>query len=129
MPKRMPRTTTPLNARLPAHDLKISFRVPHRHGRSRPRGKDARMVVLPEIPVQALSQLNAHWYESLFVALSLNAKHEVVEVHILARQAEHLAYPESAVKGDEPHSMRAGLITADGLPVHKRLDVLRAKRR
>ncbi len=100
--------------------LKISLRVPHRNRLSRARGKDARMVVLPEIPMERLSKLNAHWYESLFIALSLNSKNQVVQVHILTRQAQNLAYPQAAVKGRKRHGMRPSFITPDGLPASER---------
>jgi hypothetical protein len=129
MSQRMPRSSHSHNAGLPAHDLKISSRVPHRQGRTAPRGKQSRVLVLSEVPVQSLAQLNAHWYESLFVALAVNQKNEVVEVHILARQAQQLAYPHAGVQRDHGDSVSTGLITADGLPVYKPVDMLRVKRR
>ena len=92
MSQRMPRSPNARNSGLPAHDLKISLRVPNR-GRSAVFGsKDKRVVVFGKVPVKRLAQLNAHWYESLFVALSVNAKNEVVQVHILARDAQQLVY-------------------------------------
>jgi hypothetical protein len=85
MTKRMPTRSHTRDAGLPAHDLTISFRVPHRQGRAGFRAKDPRVVVLGKVPVKDLAQLNAHWYESMFIALSLDAKNQVVEVHVLAR--------------------------------------------
>lgn len=129
MTKRMPRTTNTRDAGLPAHDLKISFRVPHRKGRSSSRAKDSRILMLGKMPVQDLAQFNAHWYESLFVALSVNQKNEVVQVHILARQAQQLAYPQAGVEGDKGNGVRPRFVTPDGLPVYKPADLVRAKRR
>jgi hypothetical protein len=125
----MPRSSHPNNAGLPAHDLKISSRVPHRQGRTTPRGKQSRVFLLGEVTVQNLAKLNAHWYESLFVALAVNQENEVVEVHILARQAQQLAYPHAGIKRDQGDSVRTGLITPDGLPVYKPVNMLRVKRR
>jgi hypothetical protein len=85
-------------------------------------------AVFGKVPVQDLAQLNAHWYESLFIAFAVNQKDEVVEVHILAREAEQLAYPQPGVKRDQGDSMGTGFVTADGLPVYKPGNVLWAKR-
>lgn len=45
------------------------------------------------MPVKDLAQPNAHWYELLVVALSVDAENQLVEIHILARKAKQLAYP------------------------------------
>ena len=129
MSQRMPRSSHANNAGLPAHDLKISLRVPHRQRRAVARGKQPRVLLLGEVPVQNLAQLNAHWYESLFVALAMDEKNHVVEVHILARQAQQLAYPKAGIKRNHGDSVRTNLITPDGLPVFKPVDMLRVKRR
>jgi hypothetical protein len=125
----MPRSPNTSDAGLPAHDLKISLRVPRRQYRTAPRGKQPRVLLLGQMPVQHLAQLNAHWYESLFVGLAVNQKNEVVEVHILARQAKQLAYPQAGVKRNQGNGMRTGFVTPDGLPVYKAVNVVRAKRR
>ena len=129
MTKRMPTRSHPRDSGLPTHDLKISFRVPHRQRRAGFGAKDSRVVVLGKMPVKDLAQLNAHWYESLFVALSVNAKDEVVQVHILARQAQQLAYAQAGVQGDKGNRVRPRFVTLDGLPVYKPADLLHAKRR
>jgi hypothetical protein len=129
MTKRMPRCANTRDAGLPAHDLKISFRIPDGQGRSVTRAKDFRVLVLGKVPVQDLAQLNAHWYESLFVALSVNQKNEVVQVHVLARQAQQLAYPQAGIQSDEGDDVRPSLITPDGLPVYKPVDLLQVERR
>jgi hypothetical protein len=59
----------------------------------------------------------------------VNQKNEVIEVHILARQAQQLAYPHAGVKRNHGDGVRTNLITPDGLPVYKPVDVLRVKRR
>ena len=125
----MPRRPNTSDAGLPAHDLKISLRVPHRQRRAVARGKQPRVLLLGEVPVQNLAQLNAQWYESLFVALAMDEKNHVVEVHILARQAQQLAYPKAGIKRNHGDSVSTGLITADGLPVYKPVDMVRSKRR
>jgi hypothetical protein len=97
----MPRTTNTRDAGLPAHDLTISFRIPHRHGAADFGAEHLRELVLGKVPIHDLAQLNAHWYESLFVALSVNQKNEVIQVHVLARQTQHLAYPQAGIQSDE----------------------------
>ena len=129
MSQRMPRTTHASDAGLPAQDLEISFRVPYTQRGSRYGAKHPRLLMVGHIPKQDLAQLNAHWYESLFVALAVNKKNEVVKVHIFARQAQQLAYPHTGVQRHKGNGVRADLITADGLPVYKFGDLLPAKRR
>lgn len=129
MSQSMPRSPNAGDASLLAHDLKISLRVPNRQRRAAPSAKQPRVLVIGKVPIQRLAQLNAHWYESLFVALSVNAENEVVEVHILARQAKQLAYPHAGVECDEGDEVRPSLVTPDGLPVYKPADLLRVKRR
>jgi len=118
----MPRRSNARNAELPAHDLKISFRIANRNPRARLRGKNQRMRVIGHVPVQHLAQLNAYWYESLFVAFSLNAKNEVVEVHILARAAPQLAYLQSSVQSNEHDGVSARLIPPGGLELDNPFD-------
>ena len=76
-----------------------------------------------------MAKLHAHRYESLFVALAVNSENQVVEVHILAREAKQLAYPKTTVEGGDGEDVVSGLVTPDGLPVYYALDLRRAKRR
>src|SRR5262245_29320909 len=128
MPKSMKRSPDSSNVELPAHDLKITLRVPHRHHRARLRRKDARMLVLGKVPIQRLAELNAHWYEALFVALSLNLEHHVVEVHILARKSQDLIQPKAGIKRNHAGNPDPRFVTPDGLPVRDTFDLLRAER-
>jgi len=52
--------------------------------------KHKAVLMARQVPVQHLAQLNAHWYDSFFIALSFDQKREAVQVHILARQAKQL---------------------------------------
>jgi len=85
--------------------------------------------MLGKVPVQDLAQPNAHWYESLFVALSVNLKDKIVEVHILARQTQQLTYPHPSIQGHERDGVCPSFVTLDGLPVYKPVDLVRRKRR
>jgi hypothetical protein len=85
--------------------------------------------VVGKVAIEALSQLNAHCSESVFVALSLNAQNEIVEVHLLAREAQQLAYAQPGVQGNGSDDVRPSLLTPDGLPLFKPMNLLRAKRR
>jgi hypothetical protein len=42
------------------------------------------MLALGKVTVKQLTQLNAHWYEAVFIALSYNPKRKVLEVNINA---------------------------------------------
>jgi hypothetical protein len=117
MSQRVPRSPDPNNACLPAHDVKVSFRIVNAKRRSSGSRKKQRVLVLGQVPVQDLAEFNAHWYESLFVALAMNTQNEVVQVHILARKAQQLAYPKSRVQGNQRNGMSPSLITPDGLPL------------
>jgi len=125
----MPTLPNANNAGLLAHDLEITLRVPYRQRRSRAGAKHSRVFVVGEVPVQDLAKLNAHWYEPLFVALSVNAKDEVVKVHIFARQAQQLAYPHSGIQRHKGDGVRAKLVTPDGLPAYQAVNLRHAKRR
>ncbi len=65
----------------------------------------------------------------VMLAFSMNAKNEVVQVHILARQAQQLAYPHTGVQGGDGDDLCPRFITPDGLPVYYPLHLLRTKRR
>jgi hypothetical protein len=90
--------------------------------------RQARVVVLGEVPVKDLAQINAHWYESLFVALSVDPDNHVVEVHVMARQAQNLLNPHPSVKGGNCKRGDARFVTPDGLEVNYPPDVVRRKR-
>jgi hypothetical protein len=111
----------------PHMTLKSRSEFPHGERGAGSGAEDTCLVVLGEVPVQDLAQLNANWYESLFVALTMNAKNEVVEVHVLAREAKQLPYPQAGVQGHKGNGVRPGLITPDGLPVYKPIDLLRSE--
>jgi hypothetical protein len=59
---------------------------------------------------------------------SVNPQNEVVQVHILAREAKQLAYLKADVQRCKGDDVRPSLITPDGLPVYKPMDLLRGKR-
>ena len=80
-----------------------------------------------EVPVQDLAKLNAHWYDSLFVALPLDQKSQAVEVHIFARKAQQLVYPKAAIERSQRQSVNTGLIASERLAVYETSDMLRAE--
>src|SRR5687767_14770409 len=88
VPKRMERATYTSDAELAAYSLKITKSVPFRKLTAFLRAKDKVMLMAGKVPVQDLAKLNAHWYDSLFVALSYDTKRQAVQIHILAREAQ-----------------------------------------
>ena len=81
-----------------------------------------------EMSVENLAELNAHWYQSFVVALSLDPKTEVVKVHISAKKAEQFVQPQPGIEGGQDNGTQAHSRTLDGLVIHQPLDVLRPKR-
>jgi hypothetical protein len=83
--------------------------------------------VLGQITKQQLAELNAHWSESVLVSLSVDPKHQVVEVHIRAAQVEKLLNPHPAIKVGKGRNSRPHFTTPDGLPVYYSGDRLTGK--
>ena len=128
MTTRMKRTPHAGNAEGSAQFLKISKKISLRKLRALESAEEKRMVVLGEIPVKDLAQLNAHWYESVLVALSFDPKREILEVNIIAKQTEQLLHSEPSIERGKDDGVEPRIRTPDGLPVYKPLDLLRRKR-
>lgn len=108
-----------------AHLLKITQQVSLRQLRSLLRTKDQRVLMLGEVTVKQLAQLNAHWYEALFVALSYNPKRKVLEIDIHALEAQQLCYAEAGIERRKGKGMKPQIRTLDGFPVYKSADMRR----
>jgi hypothetical protein len=127
MTTRMQRTTHTRNADLLAHDFEVTKHVSLAEFAAITTTKDQRVFVWGKMTPKQLAKLNAHWYESLFIALSFNLKRQVVKIHVLARQCQKLLYPEAGIKSRERKGMQARLRSPDGLPVYQSGQLLRAK--
>lgn len=56
-------------------------------------------VMLGKISIQRLPQLNAHWHQSVLVALADDPKEKIIQIDISAAKAEQLIYPKASIKG------------------------------
>ena len=63
-----------------AYDLKITKKISLSDLSAMLRTKDKTVAVGGEMTVKELAQLNAHWYESLLIALSFDKKRKRVEI-------------------------------------------------
>src|SRR5439155_9655902 len=81
-----------------AYDLKITKKISLSDLSAMLRTKDKTVAVGGEMTVKELAQLNAHWYESLLIALSFDKKRKRVEIHLFARKTQQLLNPHSGIK-------------------------------
>ena len=98
MSQRMKRTPHVHNPKRHAQLLKITEQVSLAQLSALQRAKNQRVVVLGEVSVNDLAKLNAHWYESVLVALSVDPQRKVLKVHIIAKQAHQLVHPQAGVQ-------------------------------
>jgi hypothetical protein len=128
MTERVHGATYTANPELFAHELEITKDVRLQKISALLRAKDEVMLVAGKVPIQGLAKLNAHWYESLLITLSVDQKRQRLKVHILAREAQQLVNPKAGIKRGKDEGLEPRFITPDGLPVYEPMDLLRAKR-
>jgi hypothetical protein len=107
-----------------AHAFEVSLRVPHRYGGSGCCREQARRLVFGEVPVERLAKLKADWHESLLVAFAIDPQNEVIDVHILASEAQQLVYPKASVKRSEADHVNARFIPTDRPELHYSIHLL-----
>jgi hypothetical protein len=88
--------------------------------------EDETLFVGGQVPIEDLAKLNAHWYESMFVALSFDKKRKIVKLHVVARQAQQLVNPKTGVGRGKAKGFKPRFVTPDGLPVYYPKDLFRA---
>ena len=111
MAQRVKRAAYTSNAELAAYGLKITKDIPLGNLAALLGAKDQTVLVAGQVPVEDLAQLNAHWYESLFVSLSFDPKHEVVKIHVTARQAQQLVYSKAGIQRSQGKGMKSHIGT------------------
>ena len=125
----MKRTTNISDSQPDAQLLEITEQVSLAQLSALQRAKNKRLVVLGEVPVKDLAKLNAHWYESVSIALSVDPQSKVLKVHVVAKQADQFVYPKAGVQRRQGKRVKPCFTTLDGLPVYYPADLVRAERR
>jgi hypothetical protein len=129
MSTRMKRAPDAGDSQQSSQFLKVTKQIPLAQLLALKGAENEAIFVAGEMSVESLARLNAHWYESFFVALSLDPQAEVVKIHIIAKKAEQFVQPQPGIESREDNGPQAHSRTLDGFVIHQPLDVLKAKRR